>query len=58
MGSADQPGQGVDYADRIVHVWTKSGDFLIALSCEAPTEPPALDDATSMTLADFGIRMP
>ena len=33
---ADKPGQGIDYADRVVHVWTNDGDFLIALRLEAP----------------------
>ena len=59
MGTlADQPGQGVDYADRIVHVWTNDGDFLIALKLEAPNGTAALDDAKATMLADFGIRMP
>lgn len=55
---ADQPGQGIDYADRIVHVWTDNGDFLIALRLEAPNGAPGLDSAKSVMLSDFGIRMP
>ena len=55
---ADKPGQGIDYADRIVHVWTNGGDFLIALRLEAPNGTAGLDAAKSVMLADFGIRMP
>ena len=55
---ADQPGQGIDYADRIVHVWTDNGDFLIAVRLQAPNGAPGLDYAKSVMLSDFDIRMP
>ena len=55
---ADKPGEGIDYADRIVHVWTASGDYLIAIALQGPNGAPGLDDAKSVALADFGIRMP
>ena len=55
---ADKPGEGIDYEDRIVHVWTGAGDYLIAIQVQGPNGAPGLDDATSVALADFGIRMP
>lgn len=55
---AEQPGKGIEYADRIVHIWTNSGDFLAVLRLEAPTETPGFDEARSAMLADFGITMP
>lgn len=55
---ADKPGDGIDYADRIVHVWTASGDYLIAIALQGPNGAPGLDAAKSVALADFGIRMP
>jgi hypothetical protein len=59
MGTlADHPGQGIDYADRVIHVWTNDGDFLIALRLEAPNGTAGLDTAKSVMLADFGVRMP
>lgn len=59
MGTlADQPGKGTQYADRIVHVWTNSGDFLAAVRVEAPSGTPEFDQASSAMLADFGITMP
>ncbi len=54
---ADQPGQGVEFADRVVHVWTNDGNFLIAIRLQAP-KGTSLDAAKSVLLADFGIRMP
>lgn len=55
---AEQPGKGIEYADRIVHVWTNSGDFLAVVRLEAPGGTPGFDDARSAMLADFGITMP
>jgi len=54
---ADQPGQGVEFADRVVHVWTNDGNFLIAIRLQAP-KGTSLDAAKSVLLADFGVRMP
>lgn len=55
---AEQPGKATDYADRIVHLWTNSGDFLAVVRLEAPGETPGFDDARSAMLADFGVTMP
>ena len=48
---------GVEFADRVVHVWTNDGDFLIAIRLQAP-QGTSLDSAKEVLLADFGIRMP
>lgn len=55
---ADRPGEGTQYADRTVHIWTNSGDFLVAERVEAPSGTPGFDQASSAMLADFGITMP
>ena len=47
----------VDYADRIVHVWTNDGDYLIALQLQGPTGSKGIDAAKAVLLGDFGIRM-
>lgn len=54
---ADKPGSGSDYVDRIVHVWTNNGDYLIALQLQGPTGSKGLDVAKPVLLGDFGIRM-
>lgn len=54
---ADDPAQTIDYADRIIHVWTNNGDYLIAVQLQGPAKSADLDAAKSVLLADFGIRM-
>lgn len=54
---ADKPGSGDDYVDRIVHVWTNTGDYLIALQLQGPTGSKGIDAAKPVLLGDFGIRM-
>lgn len=53
----DKPGSGSDYADRIVHVWTNNGDYLIALQLQGPTGSKGFDAAKPVLLGDFGIRL-
>ena len=53
----DKPGSGDDYVDRIVHVWTNNGDYLIALQLQGPTGSKGIDAAKPVLLGDFGIRM-
>ncbi|WP_243747729.1 hypothetical protein [Mycolicibacterium sp. CBMA 226] len=58
MGTlGDKPGSGSDYADRIVHVWTNTGDYLVALQLQGPTGSKGLDAAKPVLLGDFGIRL-
>lgn len=54
---ADKPGSGSDYVDRIVHVWTNNGDYLVALQLQGPAGSKGLDAAKPVLLGDFGIRM-
>lgn len=59
MGSvADKPGDATEFGDRVVHVWTNNGDFLIAVHLQAAGGNPDFDAARSVVLGDFGIRMP
>nr|MDT0523845.1 hypothetical protein [Streptomyces sp. DSM 41633] len=59
MGTlAEQPGRGIRYADRIVHIWTNDGAFLGAVRVEAPGVTADFDQTSSAMLADFGITMP
>ncbi|OHU05848.1 hypothetical protein BKG60_26685 [Mycobacterium syngnathidarum] len=55
---AEQPGKGTEYADRIVHLWTGSGDYLAVVRLEAPSGTAGFDEARPAVLADFGITMP
>lgn len=54
---AAKPGSGNDYVDRIVHVWTNGGDYLIALQLQGPAGSKGIDAAKSVLLGDFGVRL-
>ena len=55
---ADTPGQGIEYFDRVAHVWTNDGDYLVAVQVQGPTDAAALEPAKTSLLEDIGIRMP
>jgi hypothetical protein len=55
---AQTPGQGIDYLDRIVHVWTDDGDFVVSVQTQAPSGTAGLDQAASLLTSDIGIRLP
>lgn len=54
---AEKPGGGSDYVDRIVHVWTNNGNYLIALQLQGPAGSKGIDAAKPVLLGDFGIQM-
>ena len=59
MGNlADKPGKGVEFRDRIAHIWTNTKNYLIAIHLQGPTAAAGLDDAEQVLMADFGIRIP
>lgn len=55
---ADAPGKATDFADRVVHVWTNTGDYLIAIHLQGPQGAAGFNAAESELLADFGVRIP
>jgi hypothetical protein len=56
---SDTPQNAVEFEDRIVHVWTNSGnDYLVAVHVEAPTGTRGFDDAASLLTEDFEIVLP
>jgi hypothetical protein len=60
MGAwSDTPQNAVEFQDRIVHVWTNSGnDFLVSVHVQAPTGTSGFDDAASVLTEDFEIVLP
>ncbi|AEV71312.1 putative lipoprotein LpqN [Mycolicibacterium rhodesiae NBB3] len=59
LGSwADTPEQAVEFGDRIAHIWTNNGDYLVAVHVEGPTGSPDFDPFTSPIMNDFGIEIP
>jgi hypothetical protein len=60
MGAwSDTPQNAVEFEDRIVHVWTNSGNsYLVAVHVEAPTGTPGFDTVSSLLTEDFEIGLP
>jgi hypothetical protein len=60
MGAwSDTPQNAVEFEDRIVHIWTNSGNnYLVAVHVEAPTGTPDFDSAAALLTEDFEIVLP
>ncbi len=59
MGSlAAKPGQAKEFRDRIVHIWTNTKNYLVAVHLEGATGVAGFDAAESVLMADFGIVIP
>lgn len=59
LGSwADSPEHAVEYGDRLAHIPTATGDYLVAVHVEAPARTPDFDPLTSPLLGEFGIVIP
>ena len=59
LGSwADTPEQAVEFGDRVVHVWTNSGDYLVVVHVEGPQGNADFDPFTSPMMDDFAIEIP
>jgi hypothetical protein len=60
MGAwSDTPQNAVEFQDRIVHVWTNSGNnYLVAVHVQAPTGTDEFDAAASLLTDDFGVELP
>jgi hypothetical protein len=55
---SDNPQNAVEFADRIVHVWTDTGTYLVAAHVQAPTGTPGFDVANALLTEDFEVRIP
>jgi len=59
LGSwADTPEQAVEFGDRVAHIWTNNGDYLVAVHVQGPSGSPGFDPFTSPIMDDFGIEIP
>lgn len=58
LGSwAETPEQAVEFGDRVAHVWTNSGDYLVAVHVQGPAGA-GFDPFTSPMMDDFAIEIP
>ncbi len=60
MGAwSDTPQNAIEFEDRIVHVWTNSGNnYLVSVHVQAPTGTSGFDAAASALTEDFEIVLP
>jgi hypothetical protein len=59
LGSwADSPQQAIKFGDRIAHIWTNSGNYLVAVHVEGPADAPGFDPMLSPLMDDFAISIP
>lgn len=59
MGTlSDEPGDGIEFTDHVVHVWTNAGDYLVAVHVQTPTAATADDAAVALITGEFEIRLP
>ena len=59
MGSwARDPDESLQYQDRIAHIWTNTGNYLVAVHVEAPSGTPGFDEAAAVLTGEFGIVIP
>lgn len=55
---SDTPQNAVEFVDRVVHVWTNAGNYLVSVHTAAPTGTPGFDGAAELLAGDFQIRIP
>jgi hypothetical protein len=55
---SDTPQNAVEFVDRVVHVWTDAGNYLVSVHTAAPTGTPGFDAAAELLAGDFQIRIP
>jgi hypothetical protein len=59
MGAwSDSPQQSVEFLDRIVHIWTNTNNYLVAIHVQAPAGTDGFDAASAVLTEDFDVRLP
>lgn len=57
-GTLQGPSGGIDFADRITHIWTNTKQYLVAIHVEAHSGVPGFDTAKSLLTRDFAVVIP
>ncbi len=59
MGAwSDNPQQSVEFLDRIVHIWTNTNNYLVAVHVQAPGGTDGFDAASTVLIEDFAVGIP
>jgi hypothetical protein len=55
---SDTPQNAVEFVDRVVHIWTNAGNYLVSVHTTAPTGTTGFDAAAELLAGDFEILLP
>lgn len=55
---SDEAGQSLDFADRITHIWTNTGEYLVVIHAQAPVRTAGFESAKSVLMEDFAVVIP
>jgi hypothetical protein len=59
MGAwSNTPQQSVEFLDRIAHIPTSDGNYLIAIHVQAPAGTSEFGAASTALIEDVGVRIP
>ncbi|OBA89054.1 hypothetical protein A5662_24520 [Mycobacteriaceae bacterium 1482268.1] len=59
MGAwSDSPQQSVEFLDRIAHIWTNTGNYLVAIHVQAPSGTDGFDAAAAVLTGDVAVEIP
>lgn len=57
-GTLRGPSGGIDFADRITHIWTNTKQYLVSIHMEAPSGAAGFTTAKSTLTQDFTVVIP
>jgi hypothetical protein len=52
------PQGALEFVDRITHIWTNTGKYLVAIHVEGPQEAPGFGAAKTTLMQDFAVVIP
>jgi hypothetical protein len=57
-GTFSGPSGPVEFADRLTHIWTNTGQYLIAVDMEGPVDGPGFGAAKTALMQEFAVVIP
>lgn len=57
-GTLQGPSGGIDFADRITHIWTNTKKYLVTIHVQANSGTPGFKEARSALTQDFAVVIP
>ncbi|OBK24591.1 hypothetical protein A5634_02680 [Mycobacterium asiaticum] len=57
-GTLQGPSGGIDFADRVTHIWTNTKQYLVTIHLEARSGAPGFNAAKSTWTRDFAVVIP